>query len=605
MFDDQQFVEFMTAYLKSPELRGRLQVPLSIARSQSPEGRVRNLLSLLLTIAAMQATVDTPADEIVTQAGLESALGSNFSDLLPLLQRAVTAPAALTQADFRRIQARLAGVIMSGSQSPLAQDSFIRECGLTLGEAQLDGYSLAHLYLCVCESGAGSCRLLHRSGQFYRFIRTRWERVDDQTIQRDVIDFLEKLKGPKMVLSAGQVLGFVKTLASVPQDLSAGVNIYGFPSDPLMRRVSFSNGIAYIDSQGVITTSGLQPHSSEFFDLVSLDFGYNPAATCPIWLRTVQMLLSDDQSRIALVQEMFGLCLSYDNSHQVFFVLEGPAGSGKSTVLNVLRALCGDGNCSSVPLSSFDKSFGLVQTYGKLVNICSEIDELAKVAESRLKDYTGGTPILFEEKYRPAFSALPTARLVFACNTAPRFTDRTDGIRRRLKMIVFDRPILPGERDTAMSSIDYWRNSGELPGIFNWALVGLQRLRRNGCFTESQVCEDRQTEHLLSSNPELDFVTEYFVEQCGNFIAEQVVMEEYAEFCQRQNRPKVSGTRLQQVIESRFPVVQFSRPTVNGHRVRGYRNLGWSNPVGMATQQRRNFSPLNAASDSHRSTLAT
>jgi phage/plasmid-associated DNA primase len=34
-----------------------------------------------------------------------------------------------------------------------------------------------------------------------------------------------------------------------------------------------------------------------------------------------------------------------------------------------------------------------------------------------------------------------------------------------------------------------WEAAGELPGILNWALAGLDRLRRQECFTRSGVCE--------------------------------------------------------------------------------------------------------------------
>jgi phage/plasmid-associated DNA primase len=54
----------------------------------------------------------------------------------------------------------------------------------------------------------------------------------------------------------------------------------------------------------------------------------------------------------------------------------------------------------------------------------------------------------------------------------------------------------------------WWTKSGELPGILNWAIVGLDRLRRQDRFTQSQVCEQSMTEYRTESNPARMFLLE-------------------------------------------------------------------------------------------------
>src|SRR5205807_310610 len=127
----------------------------------------------------------------------------------------------------------------------------------------------------------------------------------------------------------------------------------------------------------------------------------------------------------------------------------------------------------------------LASTLGKLANICAEVGELDKAAEGYLKAYTSGDAMQFERKYESSFSAMPTARLVLATNNPPRFSDKSDGVWRRLILLPLNVTIAEEERVYGMDKREWWEASGELPGILNWALEGFDRLRLQGGFTRS------------------------------------------------------------------------------------------------------------------------
>src|SRR5205814_4102 len=148
---------------------------------------------------------------------------------------------------------------------------------------------------------------------------------------------------------------------------------------------------------------------------------------------------------------------------------EGEGANGKSVVCGVLTALLGGGNVAHVPLESFGERFALNQTLGKLANIASEVGELDKVAEGKLKGFTSGERMMFDRKGRDPVEAMPTARLVLATNNRPRFSDKSDGVWRRMLLIPFQVQITAEERVYGMDKPDWWIEKGELPGIFNWA----------------------------------------------------------------------------------------------------------------------------------------
>jgi phage/plasmid-associated DNA primase len=61
-----------------------------------------------------------------------------------------------------------------------------------------------------------------------------------------------------------------------------------------------------------------------------------------------------------------------------------------------------------------------------------------------------------------------------------------------------------------MDSADWWEQSGELPGIFNWALQGLWRLRMQKQFTASELVTDAIQDYQDESNPVRTYLRENF-----------------------------------------------------------------------------------------------
>ena len=97
----------------------------------------------------------------------------------------------------------------------------------------------------------------------------------------------------------------------------------------------------------------------------------------------------------------------------MFVVVVGDGANGKSVLLETLKHLVGQKNCSSVALESFDGRFDLAMTIGKLVNIVSEIGDVAKLPEGKLKSFVAGDVMTFDRKHREPLQVNPTARLVF------------------------------------------------------------------------------------------------------------------------------------------------------------------------------------------------
>jgi putative DNA primase/helicase len=272
--------------------------------------------------------------------------------------------------------------------------------------------------------------------------------------------------------------------------------------------VAMTNGVLDIDSLFDGNADVLLPHTPRWFSMNCLPYPYDPNADCPRWKEFLARNLEGDDERIGLLQEWFGYCLITDTALQKFLMLVGEGANGKSVICAVLEATLGSDNCAHVPLELFGARFQLAGTLGKLANICAEVGELDKAAEGYLKAYTSGDLMQFEQKYEASFSATPTARLALATNNPPRFSDKSDGIWRRLILFPLDITITDEERIYGMDKVDWWVASGELPGILNWALDGLDRLRLQGGFTRSNTCDESLDKYRTENNPARMFLRE-------------------------------------------------------------------------------------------------
>ena len=298
-------------------------------------------------------------------------------------------------------------------------------------------------------------------------------------------------------------------------------------------------------------------HSHEFFSLNCLDYSFNPDATCKRWTESLNRALDGDQERIDILQEWFGLMLIPDLSFQKFMMFYGDGATGKSTVCAVLIAMLGQANVSNVPLELFGERFGLWNTFGKMANIAAEVGDIGRVAEGVLKSFTSGDSMMWDRKHHDQFSAPPTARLTLATNNLPRFSDKSGGLWRRMILMPFDRVIPPAERVRGMDKPEWWIDSGEMPGVFNWSIEGLKRLRQNERFTTSSECDRLLNQYQSESNPAGMFLKENYREQPnGQPIITQEIYNQYKCWCSDRGHKALAASKFGREIQRAFPAVK-------------------------------------------------
>ncbi len=343
--------------------------------------------------------------------------------------------------------------------------------------------------------------------------------------------------------------------------------------------ISFQNGRINITSAiNKEEPARLREHDPRHFSEVVLPYDYDPSAACPLWLETLGTSLakvSDQDRRIDVFQEMCGWALVHgDLRFEKFFVLVGDGGNGKSTALRTVEQALGASNVSHVPIDQLNGEFRVVDMMGKLANIAYDMSQIDKVAEGRLKELVSGDPIQINRKNKAVLTMVPTAKLIFACNHLPQFTDRTEGTWRRLMVI----PFLNSFRDRAADERRGTRLLAELPGIFNWMLDGVKRLYRQRSFTACDVCSEWAQKHRFDSDPFQQFCDACVALERGASVTKEALYSKYRNYCEDNGRKTQGSTHFfEQVLK--LEGVSECRPGSGGRRPRGFVGIRLGQPA--------------------------
>jgi P4 family phage/plasmid primase-like protien len=349
--------------------------------------------------------------------------------------------------------------------------------------------------------------------RLFRYNGSVYQRSTKQELSDEVLVFLRgkpELRYLATPREADNIFANIRASVRIPQNEKEN----GVFLDDLQRSgrtlIPLANGL--LDLTDALKKDGkpvLLPHDPRIINFHRLPYDYDPSAHCPRWEKIMRDFFGDENDTISLIQEWFGYQLIPDTSFEAMMMLIGDGSNGKSLVTNAMSELVGHENCSSVGLEQIraDRTFTLVPMIGKLANIIGEVSEVCKPAQDLLKQIVSGDPVAVDEKYDAVMPSVRFyCRITMSSNNPPRFSDRSDGIWRRLITVPFTRQFKGEEKDQSLKSPTYWRDSGELPGLFNWALEGLLRLKRNGKFTTSERVEVEKARYQSDCNPAKEFI---------------------------------------------------------------------------------------------------
>lgn len=249
-----------------------------------------------------------------------------------------------------------------------------------------------------------------------------------------------------------------------------------------------------------LPTRQLRAATKRIFAVNGSPVSYDPKAPKPTrWLKFLDELFPEEKDCIKTLQEATGYFLTQDTSLQKIIQFVGPPRAGKGVYTRVLQSLIGEGNYTSPTAKKLSGQFGLQPLLGKQLAVISDM-RMGKSADpgaltETLLTVSGEDSVSVPRKYKDNWEGKLNARFLIISNETLQLRDTTDAIGARMILITTKQSFL-GKEDEGLTK----KLRAELPGILNWALDGLDRLRERGHFEQPESClEDLMEMYKLSS----------------------------------------------------------------------------------------------------------
>ena len=247
---------------------------------------------------------------------------------------------------------------------------------------------------------------------------------------------------------------------------------------------------------------------------------------------------------------------------QKFFVFYGPAGSGKSTILNILQKLF-EGYFTTFDgkaLGQANASFSTEAFKNNPLVAIQHDGDLSKLEDNtRLNSIVSHEHMTMNEKYKPSYTAKSEALLFIGSNQPVKITDAKSGIIRRLIDIHPTGVKLPVRHyNTLLSQIDF-----ELGAIAHHCLNIYLEMGKN------YYNGYRPLEMMLQTDVFFNYIEAYYdVFKSQNYTTLKQAYGLYKEFCDESGIPNPRPQyKIREELRNYFDEFK-DRGEIDGERVR-------------------------------------
>ena len=371
-------------------------------------------------------------------------------------------------------------------------------------------------------------KIVHFECDFFIYKNGCYRKIKEEAIKKIILDTVgDKLTKYKM----NEIYDFMK--------------IVGKPlgnKTPSFEFINLHNGLFIMDLQC------LTSHTHQIFSTNQLNIKYLPDAKCPKWIRTLNEIFEDDQEKIEILQEFFGLCLTKETKYEKALFLIGEGSNGKSVISQVLESILGEENYSAIPLEKLKNAHYTINLHQKLANISIETNSKSEVYDSIFKAVVSGDTITGDQKFKNPVKFRPYCKLIIASNNMPRVDDKTSAFFRRLIILRFNRQFSDVEQNKQLKQ----ELKSELDGIFLWALEGLNRLEERKNFNNPKSVANELEEYRKENNNVLVFVEDACLRSPEKSMAKNDIYSEYNLWCKENGFRSLSKIKFGKELTRNF-----------------------------------------------------
>ena len=398
-------------------------------------------------------------------------------------------------------------------------------------------------HACLIDGIPDAPTLRHWRGGWWVWRTTHWAEVENRTVRSLLYAFTEHAVYSEVVMGVKITKLWQPNRRKIGDLLEAlgSITILSDDTDQPSWLDHRNSGTIIAVNNGLLdlVSRDLYPHTPRFFNQTSVPFAYEPHAAEPRhWLNFLDALWPQDADAINLLAEWCGYVISGRTDLHKIMLMVGPTRGGKGAIARVLTQLVGKKNVAGPTLHSLSGDFGMAPLIGKPLAIISDARLSGKdgnIVVERLLSISGEDTLTVNRKYRDQWTGKLPSRLHVISNELPKLGDASAAIVGRIILLPLSRTWL-GKEDFDLEL----RLHGELSGILNWCLNGLERLtidNRNR-FTRLAAAEDMIGTMRDLASPVAAFVREKCEVGINKEIEVGLLFDAYKLWCDANNYPK-------------------------------------------------------------------
>jgi putative DNA primase/helicase len=370
---------------------------------------------------------------------------------------------------------------------------------------------------------------------------THWQ-IDDgcqiETLARDVVEqvwtgvelnmrLVERSEATSMVsfaratASANGMANFLKLARSEP-----GIPIQPSELDKNEWLLNVENGT--ID----LRTGKRRAHDKRDFITKIAPVLHTEHRTSETWERFVAEIMAGDAELIGFLQRLCGYWLTGSIRDHVLPIFHGTGANGKSVFLGTIEAMLGTDYAMHAPPDLLmvkrheAHPTERADLFGKRLVTCIETEAGRRLAESLVKELTGGDAIRARRMREDHWQFTPSHKLVIAANHRPIVYGTDNGIWRRLRLVPFNVTIPPERQDKQLAD----KLKRELNGVLTWCIRGCLEWQAKG-LAEPSIVMGATDVYREEQDVFADFLEDCCLLDCNATIGGGRLYKAYQEWC--------------------------------------------------------------------------